>query len=66
MDEKMQNACLMTTCFDDETGEFKLVYIPLNVDISVVEFFIKNGTCTNNVAVSFNLEETVDEFWTHM
>ena len=65
MEEYKQNSCLMTTSLDEE-GNTILTYIPLNVDYSVVEFFLKNGTCTNNLAVSFNLEESADEFWQHM
>ena len=66
MDEKMQNACLVTTGFDEETGNTELFYIPLSIDISVVEFLLKNGTCANNQAVSFKLDETEDEFWSRM
>ena len=63
MDEKRQNCCLMTTSIEEATGKTMLTYIPLNIDISVVEFFLQNGTCTNNHAISFELEETADEFW---
>lgn len=66
MDERRQNACLMTTSLNEATGNYELVYIPLNVDYSVVEFFLENGTCTNNLAVAFELEETDDEFWRGM
>ena len=66
MNEKSQNATLMTTSIDEETGKTMLIYIPLNVDISVVNFFLKNGTCTNNQAVEFELKVTGDEFWTEM
>lgn len=66
MDERHQNACLMTTCFNEETGKYELTYIPLGIDISVVEFFLKNGTCTNNFAVTFDLDETGEEFWEKM
>ena len=61
-----QNACLMTTAIDETTGETILTYIPLKIDLSVVEFFLTNGTCTNNLAVSFELEESADEFWQGM
>ena len=60
-----QNCCLMTTSID-ENGKTILTYIPLNVDYSVVEFFLKNGTCTNNEAIEFELEQSADEFWGHM
>ena len=65
MEEMRQNACLMTTSLDDD-GNTVLTYVPLNIDYSVVEFFLKNGTCTNNLAVSFNLEESADKFWQGM
>ena len=64
--DNQQNACLMTTSIDEETGKTILTYIPLNVGYSVVEFFLENGTCTNNLAVEFELEESADEFWQGM
>lgn len=66
MNEHSQNACLMTTCIDDETGNTILTYIPLSVSIGVVEFFLENGTCTNNHAISFELDETAEQFWKGM
>ena len=66
MDEYKQNSCLMTTSTDKETGKTVLTYIPLNIDYSVVEFFLANGTCTNNLAIEFELEESADEFWQSM
>ena len=63
---KSQNACLMTTSIDEETGQTILTYIPLNIDYSVAEFFLENGTCTNKIAVSFELEKSADEFWQGM
>ena len=65
MEENRQNACLMTTSLDDN-GNTVLTYIPLNVDYSVVQFFLENGTCTNNLAIEFELEESADEFWQGM
>ena len=65
MDAK-QNSCLMTTAIDEETGKTVLTYIPLNVDYSVVEFFLERGTCTNKLAVEFELDGSAEEFWTEM
>ena len=66
MDERNQNCCLMTTALNEETGEYVLTYIPLGINIDIVEFFMENSTCTNNKAFSFDLEETADEFWAKM
>ncbi|MGN0245738.1 MAG: hypothetical protein ACI4DK_07215 [Lachnospiraceae bacterium] len=66
MNENLQNACLMTTCINEETGKTELTYIPLAIDISIVEFFLENGTCTNNLAVSFELETDGKQFWKEM
>ena len=61
-----QNACLMTTSVDEETGKTMLMYIPLNVDYSVVQFFIDNGTCTNKLAVEFELDVDAADYWSNM
>lgn len=61
-EQKMQNACLMTTCRDENNNTI-LTYIPLNVDISVVEFFLKNGTCTNNQAIRYEIDASPEKFW---
>lgn len=65
MEDNRQNACLMTTSLDDN-GKTVLTYVPLNIDYSVVQFFLENGTCTNNLAIEFELEESADEFWQSM
>lgn len=66
MQEKTQNCCLMMTSLDEDTGKVILTYVPLNLDISVVDFFIKNGTCTNNYAIEFELNQTEQDFWKGM
>lgn len=66
MENYRQNACLMTTSINEETGKTMLTYIPLSIDISIVEFFLKNGTCTNKNVVEFELEVTADECWEQM
>lgn len=66
MNERNQNCCLMTTTLDEETGKYVLTYIPLGINIDIVEFFLENSTCNNNHAISFDLEETGDEFWANM
>ena len=66
MNENLQNACLMTTAIEEKTGKTVLTYIPLSIDLSVVDFFLKNGTCTNNHAIAFDLDETEEQIWTGM
>ena len=66
MGEYNQNACLMTTSINEETGKTMLMYIPLSIDVSIVEFFLKKGTCTNNSAIEFELETNAEEFWEEM
>lgn len=61
-ENKTQNAALMTTSKDDN-GVTHLTYIPLNIDSSIVEFFLKNGSCTNKRAIDFEIEEDKDEYW---
>lgn len=65
MNEKKQNCCLMITS-SDKKEKTMLTYIPLNVDYSMLEGLLENGVCNNNVTISFELEESADEFWMHM
>lgn len=66
MNENTQNACLMTTSIDEE-GKTHLTYIPLNISADVVDFFLKNGTCTNNQAIDFDDVDCSEEaFWAAM
>lgn len=60
---KDQNACLMVTSVDEETGKHFVTYIPLFVYNKIVEFFLEYGECKNNHALSFELETTSKEFW---
>lgn len=66
MSDKKQNACLMVSAFDDESGNDVVSYIPLNIDISVVKFFVEHGTCENKQVVAFDLATSADEFWENM
>ena len=61
-----QNSCLMVTSVDDETNNTVLTYIPLSLDLSVVDFFLKNGTCENKNAYGFDIDQTEEDFWKTM
>lgn len=66
MDKKMQNSVLITTSNNDD-GETIVTYIPLNIDVSVVDFFLKNGGCTNKEALSFKIVDgDANMFWSEM
>ena len=61
-ENKHQNSSLITTCVNED-GKTCVTYIPLNIDISVVEFFIKNGGCTNKEARWFEVDSDEDTYW---
>lgn len=66
MNENQQNSCLMVTNIDEQTGKYVLTYIPLNIDYSILKFFLENGTCTNNKAIYFKLDSTGEQYWEEM
>lgn len=66
MNEKKQDSCLMTTAFDEDTGEYFVYYIPLNINNDMLDFILPNGKCSNNHVVAFNLNCTDDKFWATM
>ena len=66
MDQNTQNSCLMVTSFDEETGKTMLTYLPLSISLGVLDFFLTNGTCTNNHAVTFELDTDNNAFWADM
>lgn len=66
MKRKDQNATLMVTSIDEETGKTILTYIPIHVYPSIVEFFLKHGECKNNRAVYFELDTDEKTFWENM
>ena len=66
MDQNIQNSCLMVTSFNEETGKTMITYVPLNISMGVLEFFLENGTCTNNHAIVFELETDAKNFWEDM
>ena len=66
MMHKDQNACLMVTTVDEETGKHLVTYIPIFVYDKIVEFFLEHGACKNTRAISFELEATGKEFWKEM
>lgn len=57
-----QNCCLMLTSVTDD-GRTEVYHIPLCLDISVVEYFMKNGTCTNNQAIVLESDLDPHDFW---
>lgn len=66
MDNK-QNATLMITATDEITGEVKLTYVPMTLDLELLEFILDRGSnCENKNAVWFDLDEDEDTFWTNM
>ena len=66
MRRKDQNACLLTTAIDEETGKTILTYIPIHVYPSIVELFLEHGECNNNRAVYFELDTDGKTFWEDM
>ena len=66
MKKRDQNACLMVTTIDDETGGAHVTYIPIFVYDKVVDFFLKHGACNNNHAIDFTLDVSEKEFWEDM
>lgn len=61
-----QNCCVMTTSIDDKTGKTLLTYIPLSLDISVVEYLFKNGKCENKNVCEFEINQSAEDFWKTM
>ena len=66
MFDKKQNACLMVTGINDEEDKAKIIYIPIHMDMKTFKLCVRRGRCENKHAVSFNLEETEEEFWSSM
>lgn len=62
---KGQNAMLVTTCVN-EKGNTELTYIPLGIDYSMIDFFLKHGTCTNKEAINFEIDIDAEIFWKNM
>lgn len=66
MTENLQNSCLMVTGMNEDTGKHEIMYIPLNIDWSVVELFLQKGTCTNKQIFTFELTQSPEETWAQM
>ena len=67
MEVNKQNACLMTTTFDEETGKTMLTYIPMSLGFEDFEGLLMTGKhCFNKECISFELDEDVDSFWKNM
>ena len=61
-----QNSCIMVTAIDDKTGGTTVSYIPLSIDISVVEYLINKSECENKNVCMFDIEQTEEDFWKTM
>ena len=61
-----QNSCIMVTAIDDETGGTTLSYIPLSLDVSVVDYLIDKGECKNKTVCMFDIDQTEEDFWKAM
>lgn len=66
MNENAQNACLMHTTVDEETGEVTLAYIPLRITEPLWAEIFNNNTCDNRRAFIFELLENPEEYWRGM
>lgn len=66
MNENAQNACLMHTTVDEETGEVTLAYIPLRITEPLWAEIFNNSTCDNRRAFIFELLKNPEEYWRGM
>ena len=66
MDNK-QNAALMVTATDEATGEVKLTYVPMALDLELLSTFLHMGSnCDNKNAVWYDIDEDEETFWANM
>lgn len=64
MNENKQNACLMVTSHDNDTGKDILSYIPLSLDLELLTLLCQNGSnCENNTVVNYEIDKPIDKFW---
>ena len=67
MEVNKQNACLMTTTFDEETGKTILTYIPMALDFELVNKLLEVGhNCNNKICVEFEIDTDENYFWEDM
>ena len=69
MEANKQNACLMTTTFDEENNRTMLTYIPMTLSYDLFETLLTLGKgCENKECISFelDLDEDADAFWNRM
>ena len=65
MNENAQNACLVTTLYD-ENDTMMLTYVPLRITQEMLDFIQSNNNCDNKRGIQFELVISPEEYWSDM